>query len=236
NLLQNSAKFTGRGGRVTIALRREGPFSAISVKDTGVGIAPDLMPQLFAPFVQEKRTLARTEGGLGLGLALVKGLAELHGGSVTVASEGVGRGSEFVVRVPAAAEVTAPAGAKEKHADPGSRRVLVVDDNRDAAESLAELVELFGHHAELAFDGHGAVAKAQANPPDVILCDIGLPGMDGYEVARTLRADPALRGTRMFAVSGYAQPEDRKRAADSGFDGHVAKPPDPDEIERLIAR
>jgi PAS domain S-box-containing protein len=237
NLLHNAAKFTPAGGRVTLSVSDEGDSAVIRVRDTGAGIAPAALDSMFEPFVQGEQTLARTEGGLGLGLALVKGLVALHGGAVTAASEGRGRGTEVVVALPLGRrEVTAsePRGREPRRAAGTRRRVLVVDDNRDAAESLAELVELFGHEAEVAFDGPSALAKAQANPPDVVLCDIGLPGMDGYAVARALRSGDA-RSPRLVAVSGYAQPEDVARAREAGFDDHIAKPPPPEHIERALA-
>jgi PAS domain S-box-containing protein len=236
NLLVNSAKFTARGGRVRLALEAAGGFGEIRVRDTGVGMEPDLLERAFEPFVQGERTLGRTDGGLGLGLALVKGLTELHGGSVRAESAGPGLGSEIVVRLPLVeAGATERAGAAPARRPRVSRRVLVVDDNEDAATSLAELIELFGHSAQVANDGPTALARARANPPDVVFCDIGLPGMSGYEVVRALRSDAILRHAQVFAVSGYAQPEDRRRAAEAGFDGHLAKPSDPEEIERILS-
>ena len=235
NLLQNARKFTPAGGRVDVSVAREGGTARLSVRDTGAGIDPEFLPQLFQPFLQGKQTLARSEGGLGLGLALVRGLAELHGGAARAASEGRGRGSEFTVELPLAPAAPDARAAPSRAAGRGrSLRVLVVDDNRDAAESLAELVELFGHEVEIALDGPSAVAQAAAHRPEVILCDIGLPGMDGYQVARSIRAahDGAVR---LVALSGYAQPEDVQRAAEAGFDAHVAKPADPDRLERLLA-
>jgi PAS domain S-box-containing protein len=235
NLLQNSAKFTPAGGRVTLALERAREAAEIHVRDDGAGIEPRLLAHVFDPFVQAERTLARTGGGLGLGLALVKGLVEMHGGSVRAASAGPGQGSEFVVRLPLIQDgLAARAGPVGVPSGGRSRRVLVVDDSRDAAQSLAELVEMFGHAADVAYDGPGALAKARASRPDVILCDIGLPGMDGYELARALRAEGDAPW-QIIAVSGYALPEDLKKAAAAGFDGHVAKPADPAEIERLLA-
>jgi PAS domain S-box-containing protein len=234
NLLHNSAKFTPRGGRVTLALELVRGAAEIHVRDTGAGMEPDLLNQVFEPFVQAERTLARTSGGLGLGLAMVKGLTEMHGGSVRAASAGPGQGSEFVVRLPlveAVAEERAAASLPAKAN--GGRRVLVVDDSRDAAQSLAELVELFGHVVEVAHDGPSAIAKARSSRPDVIFCELGLPGMSGYDVARALRA--ASVNGRIVAVSGYAQPQDLRKAAEAGFDRHVAKPPDPAEIERLLS-
>ncbi len=203
------------------------------MRDTGAGIAPSALPHLFAAFFQGEQNPARPEGGLGLGLALVKGLTEMHGGTVHVESAGVGQGAEFIVRLPlaAAAGSRAQAGAQAPRSS-GGRRVLVVDDNADAAESLAEIVRLQGHAAEVAYDGPTAIEKFRANPPDVVFCDIGLPGMSGYEVAKALR--PGADGTQLIAVSGYAQPEDVKRAMEAGFDRHVTKPCDPEQIERLL--
>jgi CheY-like chemotaxis protein len=191
---------------------------------------------IFDPFVQAKQTLARSEGGLGLGLALVKGLVALHGGDITARSACAGRGTEFVLTVPLDRRRSVrarPEHGGEREA-PQRRQVLVVDDNPDAAETLAELLRMVGHKVVVAHDGPSALAQAKADPPDVVLCDIGLPGMDGYEVARQLRAGGA-RGIRLVAVSGYAQPEDVARAIEAGFDAHVAKPLDPEELARLLA-
>jgi CheY-like chemotaxis protein/two-component sensor histidine kinase len=235
NLLQNAAKFTPAGGRVNVSVREEGGAAVIRVRDTGAGIEPALLESIFDPFTQAKQTLARSEGGLGLGLALVKGLVTLHGGDVSVSSDGLGRGAEFVVRIPLARarEASAQLPPAREVANGRRRRVLVVDDNRDGAETLAELVRMLGHDVETAFDGPTALERARARPPDVVLCDIGLPGMDGYEVARALRAAHDGR-MRLVAVSGYAQPEDLERAAEAGFDEHIAKPPDPAQIEGVL--
>ena len=236
NLLHNASKFTRRGDSVTLSLDATDGLAELRVRDTGAGIDPALLPNVFDPFVQGERTLARTEGGLGLGLALVKGIAELHGGDVRVESAGTGWGAEFVVRLPLApAAALQDRSAAGTGSSSGGRRVLVVDDNADAAESLADLLRVLGHTVEVAFDGPSAVEKARASPPDAVLCDLGLPGMSGYEVARALRA--ALPGrTQLVALSGYAQPEDVRRAVQAGFDAHVAKPADPAELERLVAR
>ncbi|HEX9400173.1 MAG TPA: MASE3 domain-containing protein [Anaeromyxobacter sp.] len=234
NLLHNAAKFTSAGNEVTLSLRAAGADAQIRVRDTGAGIDPALLPNVFDAFVQGRRTLARAEGGLGLGLALVKGITELHGGSVSAESGGTGKGAEFVVRLPLVAagvmEDRQPAVVQRMN---GARRVLVVDDNADAADSLADVVKILGHSVDVAYDGPSAVERARANPPDIVLCDVGLPGMSGYEVARALRA--SANTPRLFAVSGYAQPDDVKKAFEAGFDGHVAKPCDPAEIERLLA-
>jgi signal transduction histidine kinase len=238
NLLQNSAKFTPRGGRVTLSMAVEGEGAVIRVRDTGAGIDPTLLGSVFEPFVQEERNLARSRGGLGLGLPLVKGLAQLHGGDVEARSDGPGAGAEMVVRIPlASARVSAP-GPERDEGDGGGgagRRVLVVDDNVDAAESLCDVVAFLGHSVEAVHDGATAVARVRERHPDVVLCDIGLPGMDGYEVAKAIRAEPDLADVRLVAVSGYAQPEDRARARKAGFDAHVAKPADPADIGRLLS-
>jgi PAS domain S-box-containing protein len=237
NLLHNAAKFTRRGDEVTLSLRQAGDGAAeVRVRDTGVGIDPALQPSIFEPFVQGERTLARTEGGLGLGLALVKGIAEMHGGSVEVESAGKGKGAEFVVSLPIVSPgIADPLRASRPLRSNGRLRVLVVDDNADAAESLAEIAALLGHEVDVALDGPSAIEKARLNRPDVVLCDIGLPGMSGYDVARVLRAEGGA-GMQLVAVSGYAQPEDVSRAIDAGFDEHVAKPADPERIHRLLAR
>ncbi len=232
NLLHNAAKFTARGGMVVLSLRAVDEQAHVSVRDTGAGIDPALLPRIFDPFVQGDRTLARSESGLGLGLALVRGITELHGGTVHAESAGVGEGAEFVVVLPAAGAPVQPLERAGVQHTFRSRRVLVVDDNRDGADSLADVVALLGHAAEIAYDGPSAIEKAGANPPEVVLCDIGLPGMSGYEIAKTLRA--ASTGMQLFAVTGYARPEDVRRAVESGFDGHLAKPVDLADIKRLL--
>jgi len=206
------------------------------VRDTGPGIAPEVLHAIFEPFTQAKQTLARTDGGLGLGLALVRGLVSLHGGEVRAENGSVG--AEFTVRLPLAARqkprAAPPAGPAKVAAPVPPHRVLVVDDNQDAAESLAEIVRMLGHDAEVAYDGPTAVRRAGEYHPDVVLCDIGLPGKDGYEVAHELRA---ARGSdvRLVAVSGYAQAEDVATAIEAGFDEHVAKPCGLAQIERLLS-
>ncbi|HEY3448125.1 MAG TPA: PAS domain-containing protein [Myxococcales bacterium] len=239
NLLGNAAKFTPPGGRVTLSLAADGPQAVLRVRDTGVGIDPALLARLFQPFVQAERTLDHNRGGLGLGLALVRGLVELHGGRVSASSEGLGKGAEFEVRLPLAPSVAAaapPPGAPRRPAGTHARRILVIEDNRDAAESLKEVLELDQHQVELAGSGPEGVALARATRPDLILCDIGLPGMDGYEVARTLRADsdPGLRRTPLVALSGFAAQEDVDRARAAGFDRHVAKPVEVSVLEGML--
>ncbi|HEX9307056.1 MAG TPA: PocR ligand-binding domain-containing protein [Anaeromyxobacter sp.] len=236
NLLQNAAKFTPPGGRVTLSVVATGDAAEVHVRDTGRGIDRDLMSRIFDPFVQADQALDRTDGGLGLGLALVKGLVQLHGGTVSAMSAGPGTGADFAIRLPPSGNASAPARVAEAGTAPPASarsRILVVDDNPDAAESLADLVRLLGHDAEVAFDGASGLAKARGGGFDVVLCDIGLPGMSGYEVARELRRDHGHR-MRLIAVSGYAQPEDVQRSVEAGFDAHVAKPPDLERLETLL--
>ncbi len=236
NLLQNAAKFSHEGGAITASLGSADGHAVLRVRDDGIGIAPDLLPRVFEQFVQAASGLARPKGGLGLGLALVKGIAELHGGSVSARSEGLGRGSEFVVELPLALPPgpTAPARFPARLPAPvaGATEVLIIDDNVDAAQSIAEVLELDGHRVHVATDGLSGIMKAHELKPDVVLCDIGLPDVDGYEVARALRADDGLRSTRLIALSGYAQAEDRRRAKEAGFDAHLAKPA---SLEALLA-
>jgi two-component system CheB/CheR fusion protein len=237
NLLVNAAKFTNPRGRVEIAIDRSGPHDAVvRVTDTGIGIAPDIIERLFEPFVQAGTSLDRTQGGLGLGLALVKGLVELHGGSVKARSEGLNRGAEFAVRlplVPAERAIARPAPHRTERR--GRRRVLVVEDNLDAAETLREMMLCGGHEVEVAYDGREGVEKARAFHPDIVLCDIGLPVLDGYAVARTIRSDPLLAPTYLVALSGYAMPEDQRRALAAGFNRHLGKPAAAELIQEIVA-
>jgi two-component system CheB/CheR fusion protein len=236
NLLQNAAKFTPAGGQVWMRLEREGKKAVLRVRDTGVGIEPEMMVRLFQPFTQADSTLARSAGGLGLGLALVKGLIELHGGEVEARSEGSGRGSEFTIRLPCAEPEPAHAARRpQKLVRPRAQRVLVIEDNADAAESLKEALEFDAYEVELAFTGPEGLQRAREFGPDVVLCDIGLPGMDGYDVARAFRADEKLHDIALVALTGYALAEDQRKAADAGFDRHLAKPPDLPTLERILA-
>jgi signal transduction histidine kinase/CheY-like chemotaxis protein len=239
NLLHNAVKFGRRDGSVVVRTGVVDGQAELRVRDDGAGIAPEVVPQLFQPFVQaDGGGLARTAGGLGLGLALVKRLVELHGGRVRALSEGVGRGAEFVVTLPvataAAAEVPAPAPAAAT-ATPAATDVLVIEDNMDAARSIADVLTMEGHRVSVATDGRTGIAKARDLRPDIILCDIGLPDVDGYDVVRTLRADGRLAATRFVALSGYAQPEDRARASEAGFDLHLAKPAPVEALLALVA-
>ncbi len=236
NLLHNAAKFTPRSGWTQVRLRDAGEGQvAIQVADSGAGLGHEMRERLFEPFVQGDHTLGRAGGGLGLGLALVKGLAELQGGEVTAESDGPGRGATFTVRLPidrrraARLALVAPAAAQRT-----GLRVLVVEDNADAASTLREALELEGNHVEVARAGPEGVALARATRPDVVVCDLGLPGMTGYDVARALRADPALRDLRLVALSGYASPDDVERSIAAGFDAHLAKPPDIQLLARSL--
>ncbi len=238
NLLQNSAKFTELGGRISVSLASNDDLrqAVLRVRDTGVGIERDMLARVFEPFAQADTTLARSKGGLGLGLALVKALVEMHGGDVTVESEGMGKGAEFVMRLPLDGELPEPLGVvAAAGVRPNPNRILIVEDNVDAADSLREVLELDGHVVEVAYSGWEGVEAARARPPEVVLCDIGLPGIDGYEVAQAIRRDPALRETRLVALTGYAAPEDVARSKAAGFDDHVAKPPNIEELRGMLA-
>ena len=237
NLLSNAAKFTPAGGRVTLHAWREGDEAAISVKDTGVGIEPALVPRVFDLFVQGDTSLARAKSGLGIGLALVRQVVALHGGHVAAISAGVGQGSEFVVRLPAAPEeplAMRRAGAAVASAD-RRMRVLIVDDQPDVADALALLVETFGHETETAYDGAAGLAAGRATVPDVMFVDIGMPGMTGYELARHVRRDRRLSQVQLVALTGYGRDEDRVRSLDAGFDLHLTKPVMDAKLQEVLA-
>ncbi len=233
NLLHNAAKFTPARGTVTVELARDRTRAVIRVRDDGIGMEPDEVARMFEPFVQAERSLARAHGGLGLGLAVVKSLVELHGGTVEARSEGPGRGSEFAVALPVAeppaADARAPREARRRRG-----RVVVVEDGPDAAEMLAEVLALEGWEVHVACDGRTGLALVRDVRPDVVLCDIGLPDVNGYDVARALRADASLRGIRLVALSGYAQREDLERALAAGFDAHLAKPARLEALEAAL--
>ncbi|WP_437895333.1 chemotaxis protein CheB [Sorangium sp. So ce124] len=234
NLLQNAAKFTPRSGKTTVSVGGDGQ-AIVRVEDTGAGIAPEVMPRVFEPFTQADTTLDRSKGGLGLGLAVVKGLIEMHGGSVDAASGGPGQGAAFKLTLP-----LEPGGPSEKPPAAGaacaSRRVLIIEDNVDSADMLATTLQLSGHVVEVARTGRLGVEKASAFKPQVVLCDIGLPDMNGYEVARTLRADPVLGRVMLVALSGYAAAEDVAMARAAGFDAHLAKPAGIEALEGVLGR
>jgi PAS domain S-box-containing protein len=236
NLLNNAAKYTENGGRITLSARREGKQVVISVRDTGVGIPVEVLPRVFDLFAQADRTYHRAQGGLGIGLTLVRTLVELHGGTVSAKSEGVGRGSEFVLRLPLGVELD---DSRERSRDEtgnvfASHRILVVDDSRDAAYSLALLLENLGADVHMVTDGPAALEELEAYQPSVMLLDIGMPGMDGLEVARRARQRPDSRDLTVIALSGWGQDEDRRRSREAGIDYHMVKPVDLDELGRLL--
>jgi CheY-like chemotaxis protein/two-component sensor histidine kinase len=234
NLLTNAAKYTEAGGRVVVRIEADEAGAIVRVADSGIGIAPDLLPRIFDVFVQGEQTLDRSRGGLGIGLTLVKRLVELHGGSVEAHSAGPGQGAELVVRLPTGMPPAHPQPAAPPAVPPGAR-VLIVEDNPDAAESLMMLLELLGLRVEVAHEGHTALQKAQAFQPQLMLVDIGLPGMSGYDIAQQIRTDERLRGVRLVAVTGYGQDDDRQRALSAGFDLHLVKPIELDEVRALLA-
>jgi PAS domain S-box-containing protein len=242
NLLNNAAKYTEPGGRIVLAAGREGDEAVVRVSDTGVGVAADMLPRIFDLFVQADRSRERAQGGMGVGLTLVRSLVELHGGSVRAYSDGPGRGGEFVVRLPVTARAAAPEerGRPEEGASSDRRlprrRILVVDDNVDVVESLALMLRLDGQDVRVARDGPAALEAARVEPPEVVLLDIGMPGMDGCEVARRLRQEPGLGDVLLVALTGWGQEEDRRRTAEAGFDHHLVKPVEPATLHTLLRR
>jgi len=240
NLLANAAKYSDEAGQIWLEAERAGSEAVIRVRDTGMGIAPEMLPRVFDLFAQAERSLDRSQGGLGIGLTLVRSLVEMHGGRVQAHSPGIGKGSEFVIHLPALPEAP-PAPARTQtlgaRADKScARRVLVVDDVADSAETLAELLGLWGHEARIAQDGPAALETARAYRPEVVLLDIGLPGMNGYEVARRLRQESDGTTMLLVAMSGYAQESDRQMSREAGFDEHLAKPIDLGALRALLAR
>jgi PAS domain S-box-containing protein len=238
NLLNNAAKFTPARGFIWVEVQREQGEARIAVRDSGVGISEDMAPRLFDLFAQAESTLGRSQGGLGIGLTLVRSLVEMHGGSVKVHSDGIGKGSEFVVRLPLLAADALPTGNRSEPTTTGqpvSRRVLVVDDNVDIADTFKMLIECSGHDVRMVTDGDSALREARDFRPEVMFLDIGLPGRDGYEISRELRQMPELEGLVLIAVTGYGQPEDRNRSREAGFDHHWVKPIDFDQLDKLWA-
>jgi CheY-like chemotaxis protein/anti-sigma regulatory factor (Ser/Thr protein kinase) len=238
NLLTNSAKYTPPGGHIRVRSAREGETIVVTVTDDGIGIAPELLPRVFDLFVQGRRGLDRSEGGLGIGLTIVRRLVEMHGGQIRISSAGVGRGTEVVVRLPAAKGARVEAAREEEEeeraAAPKRRRVLVVDDNADAADLLAELLTAAGHEVVVAYDGEQAIERNAEKPCDVAILDLGLPGIDGFEVAERLRAR-GDGGPTLVALSGYGLENDRRMTARAGFVRHFVKPVDPDRLLAVIA-
>jgi signal transduction histidine kinase len=255
NLLSNAIKFTPPGGEVRVTVEVEGSWlrvegqqgsepstlnpqpstAVVRIQDTGIGISPEVLPLIFETFTQADESLDRSPGGLGLGLALVKGLVEMHGGEIHAASEGLGRGATFSVRLPLLQASLPKETGVPAAAGTVPLRVLVVEDNFDAADTLRDLLEMAGHEVEVAYSGPGGIEAAQKFRPDVVLCDIGLPGMDGYEVAAALRQDPTTAAARLIAVTGYGEEEAQRRSREAGFEHHLVKPVDPEALQRLLA-
>jgi PAS domain S-box-containing protein len=241
NLLSNAVRYTDPGGQILLSLKQVGGELVLRVRDTGIGIAPEMLPRIFDLFVQAERRLDRSHGGLGIGLTLVRRLVEMHGGSVRAQSDGPGKGSEFIVRLPAltAEQYTEPLRqlpqARQPAASNAPRRILVVDDNIDAAESLAVLLRLEGHDVRVAGDGPTALGMAQIERLEMVVLDLGMPGMDGFVVARRLREQPGGSDILLVALTGWAQAEDRRRCYEAGFDGHLPKPLEWDAFRQFLA-
>jgi CheY-like chemotaxis protein/anti-sigma regulatory factor (Ser/Thr protein kinase) len=238
NLLTNACKFTDKGGRVWLTVEREGAQAVIRVRDNGIGIAADQLLRIFEMFTQVDTSLERSVSGLGIGLTLVKTLAEMHGGTVEVQSAGLGQGSEFVVRLPIVIETSKPSLSEPTTGEATtttSRRILVVDDNRVSAVSLAKLLQMTGNETCTAHDGVAAVEAAATFQPEVVLLDIGLPKLNGYEAARKIRDQSWGKSMVLIAVTGWGQDEDRQKSRDAGFNGHIVKPVDHAELMNLLA-
>jgi PAS domain S-box-containing protein len=238
NLLTNAAKYSERGGHIRLTVERQGADVVVSVRDTGIGIDADHLPRIFDLFSQVDRSLEKSQGGLGIGLCLVKRLVEMHGGSVEAKSEGRGRGSEFVVRLPVVVEAFVPPPAEPDAAaapKKTSLRILIVDDNKDGADSLAMMLKIMGNDTRTAYDGQEGVEQAEQYRPDVALFDIGLPKLNGYEACRRIRGQPWGQSMVLIAGTGWGQDEDRRRSHDAGFDHHMVKPIDPQALMKLLA-
>jgi signal transduction histidine kinase len=244
NLLQNAVKFTPPGGRIRVRARRsvDGRIE-LSVRDSGQGIGREVLPHIFEVFTQADHSLDRSQGGLGIGLTVVKGLVEMHGGEVRAESEGEDKGTEITLLLPfdagastaAMPAATMSAETVEAQHGPAARRILVVEDNADAAATMRDFLELSGHEVELASSGMDGVKAARLFHPEIVLCDLGLPGMDGYQVAAALRKDPDTASAKLIAVTGYGRDEDRRKSKEAGFDQHLTKPVDPAQLRRLLA-
>jgi CheY-like chemotaxis protein len=238
NLLNNAAKYTDQGGRIELTAERLPEHVAVHVKDNGIGISSEMLRSVFELFAQVDRSMERSEGGLGIGLTLAKRLVEMHGGSVEARSDGPGLGSEFIVRLPIATDILVggPVAASGDAPVPTTTcRILIVDDNYDAANSLGMLLRMLGNEIQTAHDGLEAVRAVAAFHPDVVLMDIGLPKLNGYEAARQIRVEAGGEGPRLIALTGWGQEEDRRRSLEAGFDHHMTKPIDFDKLQELLA-
>ena len=238
NLLTNAAKYTEPHGRIWLSARSDRGEAVVSIRDSGIGIAPEALPHVFELFVQAHDGASKTQGGLGIGLTVAKNLIELHGGSIEAQSAGLGTGAEFIARLPL--QSSAPnvegesAAAQNRRPPPSRRRIVVVDDNRDAANSLSMLLRLQGHDVVVAHDGPSALAATQSFHPDVVFLDLGMPGMDGYEVASRIRKMPGMEKAVLAALTGWGQRADRRRTAEAGFNHHLVKPPEPKKLRALL--
>ena len=237
NLLNNAAKYTDHGGAISITVTRDGNELSVAVRDNGIGIPVEALPRVFEMFTQLQSDGRRGQGGLGIGLTLARSLVDMHGGTIVAASDGVGTGSVFTIRLPLAAGSTASQGEVQAPASAagGGPRVLVVDDNRDAADSLGQLLELMGAQVHVVYSGESALAALPTERPAIVFLDIGMPQMDGYEVARRMRQHDGARSIRLVALTGWGQEKDRRRSAAAGFDHHLTKPPDAAQLRELLA-
>jgi signal transduction histidine kinase/ActR/RegA family two-component response regulator len=237
NLLTNAIKYTPAGGQIIVSVEPDDGHASLRVRDNGMGITPELLPRVFELFTQAERALDRSQGGLGIGLTLVRALVEMHDGHVTVSSDGPGRGSEFVITLPRI-KAPQPAAPQPKpvvnRVDGKGKRILVIEDQADARRALQRLLQIWGHDVDVAEDGVRGVDAAMATPPEIALVDVGLPGLDGYEVARRIRTAMG-KSVRLIALTGYGQPEDRERAFDAGFDMHLVKPVDRDQLAAALS-
>jgi len=234
NLVGNAIKFTEPRGRVEVMLRAEEEWAVVVVRDTGIGMQPEAIEAMFEPFQQGSQELARSAGGLGLGLALARGIVELHDGTIVARSAGLGSGCEVEVRLPLSRRAVAAGSDAARSSVPASR-ILLVEDNADAAESLSELLRLMGHSVEVVDNGPLALEQlARDERANIVLCDIGLPGMSGYDLARAIRRESTLATTRLIALTGYGQPDDRKKSREAGFDAHLVKPVDLQKLSETL--
>jgi CheY-like chemotaxis protein/two-component sensor histidine kinase len=239
NLLNNAAKYSEPGGHIRLTCERQGSDVVVSVKDDGMGIAADMLPHIFDIFAQTDRAVARSKGGLGIGLSLVRGLVDLHGGSVEARSDGPGKGSEFIVRLPVVLQrvVQEPAAPHTDTGQAGVRkcRLLIVDDLKDSADSLAMLLKMLGHEVHTAYDGEDAVIAAEKFQPEVVLLDVGMPKLNGYDASRRIRQQPWGKRMYLVALTGWGQEDDRRRTEEAGFNLHMVKPVDPGELIKVLA-